>query len=180
VVANGALESNHVAWRGGSTSPPPSRPGTPTGPVSPTQRTQPTPVKKPIEPEKCEQFSGTYIPNSGVVAYSLYDHYIWGNGEQAVIDWSFFGQNEEFVTHAKSLTVGELDDKNLFSASATTDLFLSLGTFTVVRTSERCYKIVDSYDFSPDKAANAIFYLPQWLYQLSGARRFAVRSSGTL
>lgn len=82
------------------------------------------------------------------------------------------------------------------------DMWLALRTFRVTRDSESCFTIYDFYDFRPDALKQAlqhagwplvasrsggslklitdVVYLPQWAYQLSGAREFKVLGGGKL
>ena len=169
---------------GGSGSPGGGGPGasTPATPAS-TQAATSNGGNTSSPSPQCQKPSGTYIPNDGglSVPYALYDHYMWANGSPVVIDWAFFSQSASFVKYAKGLAVGQVGG---YRNSPDTAMFYALGSFTVTRTSPSCYAIYDHYDFTPTSAIHklpiTIFTLPEWAYQLSGARDFDVRSAGTL
>lgn len=132
---------------------------------------------------QCQQPSGTYIANNGgmSVPYALYDHYMWDHGTPVVIAWSFLAQSASFVKKAEGIPVGQTAE---YRDSYNTAMFWALGTFTITRTSESCYAIYDHYDFTPTAAPAklpfTIFTLPEWAYQLSGAKDFDVRAAGQL
>lgn len=181
VIANG-IESNHVSWSGGGSS---SGGDGSSGGASSGEDNSDTPEQsqsnQPSPQEECRQVSGTLVADRGSAAYALYDHYMWGKGKPVVVEWSYFAGSTSFSEFAKGLSDGQ---RKGYTNGLNTDMFYALGTFTVERTSENCYYIEDHYDFLPSfekrKLVDTIFTLPQWFYQLSGAREFYVYSSGRL
>ncbi len=156
-------------------TPPPAPGASPAAPAQPPSTTS-APPPTPPDAESCEALQGERISDGGSLAYTLYDHYMWGNGTPVVLDWSRLANDPGFVARARQIAVG---DEETYSPPPVSDLGLALGTFSIHRTSERCYSARDNYDFNPDKPVN-VLYLPFWMYQLSGARNFEVRASGTL
>lgn len=177
VIANG-FQSNHVSWS--SAPAPPEQPtagGGNTNPPSPPSGggANGQPGTSTVL-EHCNSYSGDRISASGSVAYSLYDHYMWGNGRPVVIDWAYFANDSRFTTAAHKLAIGLATQ---YQPLPTTDMYYALGRFTVKRTSTHCYAIYDHYDFTPNKPSNWLLF-PFWFYQISGARSFDSHASGKL
>ncbi|WP_125788045.1 MULTISPECIES: hypothetical protein [unclassified Amycolatopsis] len=64
-------------------------------------------------------------------------------------------------------------------------MFYALGSFLMQRTSEHCFWVTDHYDFDPSfrsAAAGAwsMVELPNWAFQLTGAREFDEYAGGQL
>ena len=97
------------------------------------------------------------------------------DGGDVVIGWDYFAHpSSRFIKEIYEIPVG---GKDVYEADATKgelELYLALHGFTVYRTSENCFKIVDYYDydwFSP--------YASQKFAAATGAaHEFWVRSSG--
>jgi|SRR6266536_1378190 len=179
MLANG-IESNHVRWSGSSGGARGQTGGSRTNDGSPSSGRPPT-----APAEQCQKPSGDFIANNGRVAYALYDHYMWAKGSAVVIEWSYFSNSDSFVKFAKGLAVDRRDGyRDSYRNAPNTDMFYALGSFWVKRISENCYVIADQYDFRPSlrprKLPDTIFTLPQWFYQLSGAREFDIHAAGRL
>jgi hypothetical protein len=210
VVANGTIESNHVVWSGPAPAASPG--GAPPTPGSTTPNGNPpgngqtgsttTQGGTARGNGSCSRPSGEFIPSNGRVWYALYDHYMWGNGADTVVDWSFFVGNPDFVSFARGLNVNQA--RQFTPSPRYPDMWLALRTFTVRRESDQCYTINDHYDFTPTTLKQAlenttwlptgnrqgtinpiklltdVVYLPEWAYQLSGAQEFRVLGGGRL
>lgn len=121
------------------------------------------------------------------MAYALYDHYLWGQGSDAVLDASLVAATPGFRDHVMSMRIGEF---GTWRADWSTDLQLAVGTFTISRESQNCWAMYDWYDFQPNAptSPNAaewiaafrdlVGYWPFWSYQAGGAKPFNVNSSG--
>jgi len=103
-------------------------------------------------------------------------HYLYGGGQPVLLDWRYFSSSTAFSSFAQSLNVGALAP---YVFPQDSDLFFSIGHFTVYRTSDQCYAIHDYYNFDPTSLAHKL-YLPLWLLTYVGASDFAVNSSGKL
>lgn len=58
------------------------------------------------------------------------------------------------------------------------DILFAMGAFGVDRISPGCYKIVNTYDFKPDKLVNAAMYKKEYQDELDGkAKSFEMRAS---
>lgn len=58
------------------------------------------------------------------------------------------------------------------------DILFAMGAFGVDRISPGCYKIVNSYDFKPDKLVNAAMYKKEYQDELDGkVKSFEMRAS---
>ena len=58
------------------------------------------------------------------------------------------------------------------------DIQFAMGAFGVDRISPGCYKIVNTYDFKPDKLVNAAMYKKEYQDELDGkAKSFEMRAS---
>ncbi len=190
------VESNHVSW-GGTPSPatPPATNVSPVKstagptPITPQSSSSSTPAAPPVNSRspasppgapnvQCEQFQGTFVPNSDHVDVTLLDHYLGGSGLPVVIDWAFFKSNAGFASTAKGL---EVNGSTLYRPSPSTDMYYALGTFTVRRTSSQCFTAYDQYDFTPNvHNLKSLYDLPGWALQLAGAQDFVEHASGQL
>ncbi|GAA2245159.1 hypothetical protein N1031_15485 [Herbiconiux moechotypicola] len=118
--------------------------------------------------------SGIPIKNNGSVYAQLYSHYYDRSGTNAVIEWSFFQQNARLMDVARSLKVNEYTEFPSNPTDDGTDYFLAMGTHTIWRTSQNCFRVKDTYDF-------AFPYVTQVYDAWRGnAKVFTVYSSGCI
>lgn len=108
------------------------------------------------------------------LAYALYDHYMWGQGRNVVLEPEWVAGISGFRAEVYSLDIGQL---GVWTPPKDSDLFWAIGSFTVVRETPNCWAIYDHYDFTPDKPSNWP-YVVYWSYQIGGAREFDVNASG--
>jgi hypothetical protein len=128
-------------------------------------------------PESAEPVAGAYIVNDGAIYNQLLNHYYDKTGTPVNIDWTLFSTDVSFVEWARSLSLNNTEESYASSsANDGFDMWASLGTFAVRRTSEHCFVVRDVYDFnimSPE--------VVQALDGLTGAARtFEVNASGCL
>lgn len=140
------------------------------------------------EPIKYHGNSNLNYWSPAPMAYALYDHYLWGEGEDAVLDGWRVGAAPGFQEHVLGMSIGEFGNWTPPNGS---DLQLAVGTFFVSRETERCWAMYDYYDFEPNVPsdtldvrgyakmfADLVGYWPFWGYSLAGAKAFNVNSSG--
>lgn len=138
----------------------------------PAEQGAPPPAEQP------EPVSGRAVDLTSEVPVSeqlLNYYYRNKDGGDVVIGWDYFAHpSSRFIKEIYEIPVG---GKDVYEADATKgelELYLALHGFTVYRTSENCFKIVDYYDydwFSP--------YASQKFAAATGAaHEFWVRSSG--
>lgn len=112
------------------------------------------------------------------VALKLLTHYYGGTGKAFHISWSYFKERPDFVAFAKTLRIGVPSG----FTSNETDMYLALGSFKVIRTSQNSYRVSDTYDFRENGSAHD-WVLNQspfgWQSRLGGARDFKDYSSGS-
>ena len=202
-VVAGGVESNRVSWGGAGPAPTggavgggnnsaTTPGGTVSGQTSPAQQLQPAlsgvqlqalpaglTIRLPTGPAaECREFSGVTIGGAGAKTSALYSHYLWGGGVDVILDWSYFSvSNPEFVAFARNIPVGST--ASFTPGNRLSDLYLSMGTFEVGRTSATCYYVSDLYDFAYQKPSD-IFLTPFWLQSYVGARVFMVHATGRL
>lgn len=180
VVVDGTVESNHVPWAGGGAPPGGATGGGASG--SPGAGSSSggggTGSKPSPQQDTCVQFHGSRIADSGIVAASLFGHYLTGHGEEVVIDWSFFSGNSSFVQEAKSLKIGEFVIG--WEAPHNTDMYAALGHFMIERDTADCYLVYDHYDFDWRSVKEYLAFFPFWAVQILGAREFDEHASGKL
>ena len=127
--------------------------------------------------EEPVRLEGLFLPNDGrLVADTLFTHYYATKsaGEAVIIDWTFFSESLDFVNFAYTLPIDEVKHPHRADVLSDFDMYVSLGTFDVTRTSQNCFLIGDMYDFGWD-------YAPFKLDASTGAATpFRVHSSGCL
>ena len=138
-------------------------------------------AKSPTTTEEPVKVEGLFLPNDGRIVWdSLLNHYyaIKNAGKAVVIDWTFFSENATFVDFAYTLPIDEANHPNhtsfSFDESENWDMYLSLRTFDVKRTSENCFMISDTYDFGWDYPT---YMVDGWT---GAAKPFPIHSSGCL
>jgi len=121
------------------------------------------------------------------MAYALWDHYLWGQGSDAVLDGGRVAASPGFRQHFESMTIGEF---GVWTPPSPSDLQLAVGSFTISRESENCWAMYDWYDFEPNSpqsldlgewvsmVKDAVGYWPFYSYTLAGAKAFNVNASG--
>lgn len=135
-------------------------------------------TSSPAPAEQPEPVSGRAVDLTSEVPVSeqlLNYYYRNKDGGDVVIGWDYFAHpSSRFIKEIYEIPVG---GKDVYEADATKgelELYLALHGFTVYRTSENCFKIVDYYDYdwlSP--------YASQKFAAATGAaHEFWVRSSG--
>jgi hypothetical protein len=172
VTADG-IPSNTVDWSG--PVPPPT-----TAPVAPpTQPPGTTPPNtSPPSSVSCEQFQGACYADQGLLDVLMFNHYLDGSGQPVVLDWKYFSDSPAFTSFAQGLSIGA---SAYYAFPKDSDLYFSIGTFSVMRTSDQCYAIHDYYNFNPSWYSYKHWpYLPLWLLKFVVASNFDIYSSGKL
>ena len=100
-----------------------------------------------------------------------------GSGADVTLSWSYFSDYSPFASFAKGLPVDPNGNGTQWRAPVGTDMFLSLGTFSTIRSQSNCYRIGDDYNFDPYKLSH-LPYLPIWALRLAGAKNFHVSAPG--
>ena len=137
----------------------------------PAEQGTPPPAEQP------EPVSGRAVDLSSKVSVSeqlLNYYYRNKDGGDVVIDWEFFGSpGSRFVRWAyANVPVGETRSYTADIYQDKGDLFWSLHTFDVKRTSDNCFKVSDRYDYDAP-------YIPQKFDAMTGAaHEFNIYSSG--
>lgn len=143
--------------------------------------TSPTAGVKPLGPRTWPNIWDASNADKMSMFSSLYSHYHKEDsspGVDARIDWAFFKDLPMLRLTAYSIPVGGF--KNIDALGSLTngyDVYLSLGNFTMYRTSDDCFIIYDYYDF--DEAYYFGVYKGQKDAARSGkAQEFNVFSTG--
>lgn len=137
----------------------------------PAEQGTPPPAEQP------EPVSGRAVDLSSKVSVSeqlLNYYYRNKDGGDVVIDWEFFGSpGSRFVRWAyANVPVGETRSYTADIYQDKGDLYWSLHTFDVKRTSDNCFKVSDRYDYDAP-------YIPQKFDAMTGAaHEFNIYSSG--
>ena len=137
----------------------------------PAEQGTPPPTEQP------EPVSGRAVDLSSKVSVSeqlLNYYYRNKDGGDVVIDWEFFGSpGSRFVRWAyANVPVGETRSYTADIYQDKGDLYWSLHTFDVKRTSDNCFKVSDRYDYDAP-------YIPLKFDAMTGAaHEFNIRSSG--
>lgn len=102
-----------------------------------------------VSPEQAESVEGIYVVNDGAMWNQLLNNYYSGSGATVELDWSLFQHNSAFASWALSQPADNTE-RSYASNAATNgfDMWASLGTFAVRRTSENCFVVRDVYDFN--------------------------------
>ena len=113
--------------------------------------TSPTAGVKPLGPRTWPNVWDASNADKMSMFSSLYSHYHkedYSPGVDARIDWAFFKDLPMLRLTAYSIPVGGFKNVNALGSLANGyDVYLSLGNFTMYRTSDDCFLIYDYYDF---------------------------------
>ena len=124
--------------------------------------TSPTAGVKPAAPRTWPNVWDASKSDKMWMFSSLFSHYYKGDsspGVDARIDWAFFKDLPRLRLTAYSIPVGGFKTVNALGSLANGyDVYLSLGDFTIYRTSDDCFIIYDYYDF--DEAYSYLIYKP--------------------
>ncbi len=173
VTANG-YSSNIVTWSGGGL------PTTTSAPSSPPSTSPSATAPPATAPAACGQAripGASYYADDGTLYLELLRHYSDGSGISVVLDWAYFASYSSFVSWAEALP---LNQSTHYSFPYDTDLFFSLGEFSVERTAANCWLVHAYYNFSP-KNREHLPYLPLWLWSeiYPSASPFDIWSQGS-
>lgn len=95
-------------------------------------------------------------------------------GTYVVISWEFFLESESLVNTIKEMKVGEVKNYPSSILKDGDDMYLSLGSFWVHKTSDTCVSIRDFYDFEPN-----LIFKPLYQDARKGyAKEFMIYSTG--
>lgn len=125
-------------------------------------------------------FDGVQVVDNGNISDQLLNHYYDKSGTNAVVDWSYFSSDDNFVSWLESLpvkrhSIGEFQYTARVDVDGP-DMVTALGHFSAERSSNNCFVVYDRYDFSPNTP-----YFFQWLdAQTGAAKSFDVWSSGCI
>jgi hypothetical protein len=111
--------------------------------------------------------------------YELLSHYYDATGKPARIDWEFLKKSADFTAFLNKIEKDGVNSR-VFEPNPASDpdILFAMGAFGVDRISPGCYKIVNTYDFKPDKLVNAAMYKKEYQDELDGkAKSFEMRAS---
>lgn len=95
-------------------------------------------------------------------------------GTYVVISWEFFLESESLVNTIKEMKVGEVKNYPSSILKDGNDMYWSLGSFWVHKTSDTCVSIRDFYDFEPN-----LIFKPLYQDARKGyAKEFMIYSTG--
>ena len=117
---------------------------------------------------------------------SLFGHYRANSGTPVKLEASFFNKSSRFVSWVQRLEIhpdgkvpeGRGEDQYNANLLGEGEMYLALGTFSVIRTSTRCYIVKDTFDFSPNKVQNWPYFLLHLGEGVGMFKKFEIYASG--